>query len=419
MRRIFISHRNGEAEVIDLIEQLSASARDAGYDVLVDFARLKPGASWRDDIYTWLGVCHVGIVLISPSALAADSIWVPRECSILSWRKTLDKSFTILPVFLSGVTADDLRNDLRYRDLGFHDLHAISHDDSATTCSRIMDHLGPGVKVDKTELERLAEVVEAQLAGVPRDAIEEGLERCGQDLRALPSFGDMGRRLALGLLEVPLMQALGVLEYLAHHVPRPGAVRKILELIAPGWVDVSAARWVAHCTSKIDRRPAAVLNASSLFAARMYVRRASVRPPETARVVSVTGVHGELAFEDLATEVMAALQKDFENDFLSDPFLDESAQLLAVLQELDRLGRPVVVVLRLPVGARELMPHLQERFPYLAFLFLSGSTLPDEAACPVALLRRVEPALLDGREALARIEYQTAQSTLCPGGQPR
>ena len=75
-----------------------------------------------------------------------------------------------------------------------------------------------------------------------------------------------------------------------------------------------------------------------------------------------------------------------------------------------------MIVLRLPASAAELVPQLQERFPHLAFVFLSGEELPDEASCPKSLLRRVEPALVAGRESAAMREYQTALSILRPGG---
>lgn len=417
MRRIFISHRNVEADTVTLISEISADLRAAGHDVLVDFERLKPGATWRDEIYTWLGVCHAGVVLVSPAALAEDSVWVPRECSILSWRKALDPSFTLLPVLLPGVTTDQLRGDLRYRDLGLHDLQVITHEDHARTREAIVDAVARLAATPRTPLEDLAEQIEALIVQVRQEYLEEAIALAGWNAAVLPSFGGTARQLSLALLQVPLARAIEALEYLSLRMPQAASVDRIVDILAPGWVDLSAARWVACCSAASSPRPAVVLNANSRFAAEMYVRRASCRPPRTTwRVVAITGVHGEAAFEDLATEIIQALLVEFATCFFQDDSANTpESQLAGLVQELNRRGRPVVVVFRLPAGIVELMPRLQERFPFLTFLFLSGDSLPDEDACPVTLLRRLLPALSEGQERAAMTDYQTARSILRAG----
>jgi hypothetical protein len=214
-----------------------------------------------------------------------------------------------------------------------------------------------------------------------------------------------------------LSDALAALEYLATRTQSPGAVDRILEIIAPSWVDLSAARWIAVCAKLVDRRPGAVINAETRFAAEMYVRRATCLPPKTMwRVVPITAVCGEIAFEDLATEIHAALLTELQPNLLADDFgADPDSQLTALLQKLNSLGRPVVIVMRLPGDAAELVPKLQERFPFLIFLFLSGKELPDAAGWPETLLRRVEPKLLAGRESSARTDYEAARTLLRPG----
>ncbi len=416
MRRVFISHRNGEANVLSLINGISTHLAANGFDVLVDFDRLNPGASWRDDIYTWLGVCHAAVVVISKDVLAGDSVWVPRECSILSWRKTLDPAFTLIPVLLPGVTTDDLRTHLQFRDLGLHDLQIIDHIDNYQTCTAILKGLEHLTAIPRSPLEELAEQIEAQLGSIRTDFVDEAIVLTGADINKLPQLGETTRKLALSLLQVPLANALTALEYLAPRMSSTVSVDRILDIIAPGWVDLSAARWIAFCAAS-EPKPAAVVNASSRFAAEMYVRRASCKPPKTMwRVVSVTGVHGELVFEDLATEIVEALLTEFSTSLLTDPFDNApESQLSGILHELNRRGRPVVVILRMLVGAVDLMPQLQDRFPYLTFLFLSGEILPDEDSCPETLIRRVEPALLPGQETSARTDYQTARSILRPG----
>ena len=413
MRRIFISHRNGKPEDLALAQRLQASLADAGFDVLVDFDRLDPGAALREDIYTWLGICHAAIVVLSKSALADDSAWVPTESSILAWRKTLDPTFTLIPVLMPGVAVDDLRVHLRFRDLGLHDLVCVVHTGDASTCEKIGDALAPMAAASRTPLEDLAEQIEAMLDKVRPDFLDEAIRLTGADPRRLPRGMAQARSTALAMLQAPLAGTVDALEYLAPRLPAASDVDRILDIVAPSWVDLNAARWIAHCAAMPAPRPAAVVNVQTEFGAEMYVRRACSRPPRTMwRLVKVISVFGETVFDDMAVEIQEALEAEFASMLLADPFADAPEQQLArILAELNRRGRPVIVAMRLSSGFAELMPPLQDRFPHLTFLFLTGESLPEDD-CPITLVRHLDPVLAAGRERAALTEWQTARTLL-------
>lgn len=415
MRRVFISHRNGEPEVMALVRRLSDAMAAAGLDVLVDMDKLHPGAALRHDIYTWLGVCHAAVVVLSPQALSASSAWVPTESSILAWRRTLDPAFVLIPVLLPGVDVDDLRVHLRFRDLGLHDLLCVQHVDDDSTCANILQGVAALVQAPRSPLDDLADPVTVLLRSLPEDFLHEAMRLSGADPKRLPPGLPLQRQTALALLQAPMADALAALEYLAPRLPADADADRILDLVAPGWVDLTAARWIAYCAAQPAPRPAAVLNARMRITAEMYVRRACCRPPKTMwPLVTITAVHGESVFEDLAVEIHEALQLEFAPVLLSDPMAGTPEQQLdRLLATLQRRSRPVVVALRLPDGHRELLAPLQERFPTLTFLFLSGDELPPDD-CPTTLLRRVEPELAEGSETLAITDYQAALSLLRP-----
>ena len=415
MRRVFISHRNGEPEVMALVRRLSDAMAAAGLDVLVDMDKLHPGAALRHDIYTWLGVCHAAVVVLSPQALSASSAWVPTESSILAWRRTLDPGFVLIPVLMPGVDVDDLRVHLRFRDLGLHDLLCVQHVDDDSTCANILQGVAALVQAPRSPLDDLADPVTVLLRSLPEDFLNEAVRLAGADPKRLPPGLPLQRQAALALLQAPMADALAALEYLAPRLPADADADRILDLVAPGWVDLAAARWIAYCAAQPAPRPAAVLNARMRITAEMYVRRACCRPPKTMwPLVTITAVHGESVFEDLAVEIHEALQLEFAPVLLSDPMAGTPEQQLdRLLATLQRRGRPVVVALRLPDGHRELLAPLQERFPTLTFLFLSGDELPPDD-CPTTLLRRVEPELAEGSETLAITDYQAALSLLRP-----
>jgi hypothetical protein len=68
--RIFISHSAKELGTKNFLEKLSIKLKEEpAFDVLVDKERLTPGSKWRDEIYTWMGLCHGAVILLSRNLL--------------------------------------------------------------------------------------------------------------------------------------------------------------------------------------------------------------------------------------------------------------------------------------------------------------------------------------------------------------
>lgn len=105
--RIFISHSAKDPFAETVRDQLFASLEEAGFDPFLDKRRLQPGATWSNELHTWLGLCHGAVILFSTDALTSD--WVLKETTILTYRRALDENFPILPVLLPGVQVADLQ----------------------------------------------------------------------------------------------------------------------------------------------------------------------------------------------------------------------------------------------------------------------------------------------------------------------
>ncbi len=108
MGRVFISHSAKEPEADQALTELAAALNKAGHTVLLDRepGRLSPGIDWRQEIHTWMALCHAAVVLFSPHALESD--WVKKEATIMSWRKSLDKNFILVPVLVPPTKRADL-----------------------------------------------------------------------------------------------------------------------------------------------------------------------------------------------------------------------------------------------------------------------------------------------------------------------
>jgi hypothetical protein len=409
--RIFVSHSNSDPDSPAYVDALVASLSTANFEVLVDRHRLKVGATWRDEIYTWMGLCHAAVILISEAAIGPASIWVPRETSILLWRRTLDPSFQVIPVFLGGVKPASLKGGV-FADLNLEELHALfgTHPEGlATDIASAFSSL----HAPKTQLEVLADRLAELLRPLSERALQEAIANSSVALSEYHPIADQRGMLALSLLQTPMRESLPAIEVLTEFL-EASKLEQILEMVAPSWVDLCAARWLADCGRRIEDKPAAILNGMSPFCARMYVERAACKPPRTRwPIVHPSGVHGEAAALEIADEVIHALLLEFR-------LVDESgptnirSRLMSLLRERQLAGRPVFASLKDSPAVRLALPELQRMLPWVTFIVLSGRELPESGAFRGVNVRYVQPELAQGAEERAILDFDYVRSVIRP-----
>ena len=410
-RRIFISHSNGDPDSLAYIQAISEALTPAGFEILVDRKRLEPGAKWRDEIYTWMGLCHGAVILVSQAAIRPQSIWVPRETSILLWRRTLDPKFLVIPACLGAVKPEHLRGGV-FTDMQLEEIETAPAATPAELAAALTLRFAP-LAQPKTPLEVLASRL-AELLRVASDTvIEETIEALAPDPGPLAPVSNRRSFLALTLLQSPLRQSLPALEVLAEYIDA-SKIDQIIWMIAPSWVDLCAARWLADCAARGEEKPAAVLNAATAFCARMYVDRAGCRPPQTRwPLVTSTAVHGEQAAPEIAAEVENNLIQEFR--LADDPQMpDPRERLAALLRERQREGRPVFGTLPFSPAIASALPELQRLLPAVTFVLLSGNEFPDSALIGGKRVRLIEPRLAPGVEQKAQVDFDIARSIIRP-----
>jgi hypothetical protein len=419
--RIFLSHSAGDVASDALVEELTGKLGEDGHDVLLDSAILHPGDEWRDELALALGLCQGAVVLLAEPALDAARPWVLWETGILVWRQILDPDFVIVPVLMPGIDLARLEGHPGFREFRLQTRQTVSHgDDSAETARAIAARFQAGSGAARsTPVDELIDQVHALLENVGDHTVAAAARRL--DLPAVPwtPQGDPRRALALGLLDAPIDESVDALEYILERTTDTRAIARILELTLPGWVDLRAAHAVARSAREPGRKRALIVNAESGFAAEMYVRRASAKPPNTSwRTIAVRSVHGENTLDDLAAEIKLALGEHFGDDIAADdPFdeIDPDAAVAELVGDLDARGHPTVIVMKRDRLSEALVEGLRSRFPHLTFLFLSGAAMPDEAHCPVPACLPVLPALEGGIEQAARSASRRARAIVRPG----
>lgn len=412
-RRLFISHTSKTAAADARLERLRAALAAQDFDVIVDRDQLRAGDEWRREIYTWLGLCEVAVVLIAPRALDPANPWVSREATILMWRRALDPSFIVVPVLVDGVELADLE-DGPFRDLLLNEVQGeiVAQGDTDEWIALLAGQLADKARAcAPPPLAALARPVAEQLRGVPEDLLREAANMIAVELGPWKPQADLALELAVQLLHLGLEGSFNALDHLAVNGMDRGRLKSLIELIAPSWVDLCAAQCLAEVAGRQQEYAALWLNAESLWAARMFILRASARPPGTEwDHVPFAAQVDEGGLESLVQQLNEALIAKLKIE--TDVFAPETPEerLARQLQRRMKARQPVFVVVKHSAGLMQYLDALKAHFPSLCFLVLGGAGLSDDDLEPG--MRIIVPRLGPNEEADARESHEYVRGVL-------
>jgi hypothetical protein len=277
--RVFISHSaTGDEETLALIRDLSEVLKD-DFAVRVDKEHLKLGESWRSTINTWLGGCHVAVVLLTPKAL--ESKYVAYEVSVLTFRPDA----LVIPIFLYGV------NDAALREKGLsatniQEAHGIvgqnkSEEERKQLVARVKEGLQPvkdGMR-ELTPIDRQAMHLEKILSELTPELAKYYLSKLGPEQDTWELEDNPRRSLAIKLLSRGIEgqpKVTPVLDEMSDDLDIK-AVCDIFELMATSWVDLRAVKCITAAAQGEQALRAIAMNGDEFTVAAMYVLRASGR----------------------------------------------------------------------------------------------------------------------------------------------
>jgi TIR domain len=381
----------------------------AGFEVLLDVARLEPSDEWRAKLHFWLETCDAAVILLNPESVASP--WVRKEVDILMHRWTVSRSFEsegnrrlrIVPVFLGAFGDADIRA------AGFGDLEILS-----VQAARVQNP-----DLSDANATQLADVVASGLKGltpVTRDPnLRRWLDSVSTGLKQAQtkgeSFLDEARKRAR-VSDAHWATPASRVEVLAHHLLHCDleTVKAVLAELRPAflnapeyqafasrllplWVDSAPARGLVEARTRVDADraacPALALNAGQYETVRDYVNRAWSYPSwgnRCAEFEPTTGEGGD-------AEVLAQLQKILMTAAGARP---PSPNILTNFLSRD----PFFVT----IGAQEppsgdLLRAMAGDYPTVTFVLLGGTefgALPKED-----VVARVQPPLSKGVEDTA------------------
>jgi hypothetical protein len=405
--RVFISHVNGDASSEAIWPELAKSLAAKGFEVLVDRAMLRAGDLWRAEIYGWIGLCDAAVVLISKQATDDPSKhWVARETTCLVCRRYQEPSLKIIPVFLDGVTRENLGETERFRDLKLPEFICVEGGQVETIIEGLKD-LQP---MAETPLIRLANQVRGVLAEIHPIKIQTVLETCNVDLEALSPQSDQYLQLALSMLTMDVAKLPDLLAFLIRlDPPRRDSITSIKNLLLANWVEMEAARGVLEegvkKTTDLTRR-ALLLNAPEERMAELYALRAFPGVQPGWKLLRLDWVFGDCAdLEDAKQQLIEKIEKAIEDRVIvevnagrPDPKKDRQRRL-DLCRRLAQKAQPVFITAMPGAAPDDVLRHAIGQYDFATFLLRSEVETADARALAPDVVRPLTPQISADRYA--------------------
>jgi hypothetical protein len=408
--RVFISHSaadtaEGAAVSVSAHEvriAIRKALETAGITVLIDEADLKAGDAWRARINLWMGLCDAAVLILSPNALTSH--YVAYEANILSYRRSLDAGFRIIPVLI-GVTLDDIPlGPLKAAGIG--DWQKAAGDTPEQMAASALERLAGLVPSPSRSKNVMAQVLEPMLPKAPAPLTSAAAVLNVADL---PWENDsQSRRLALRLLGSGMSEECAkAIRYFPDDGEgfRSESLESIGELIAAAWVDLKV-RQIWSNVRSAEPQPI-LLNAEKDITAKAYVTAATYLelPYLRIRLVEAPLVLPEQGdpegHEALMTgKIRAELESKTRN----------GETLAAMLARAKKYNEGVVVIVHEESLTPALLPKLRSEFEHVTFFVLWGAEA-GRIAGPDVLVVTPELAADDEKEFLAR--YDTFIGDIC------
>jgi hypothetical protein len=362
-------------------ERIKAKLEAQGHTVWLDVDSLVPGDRWRARLHEWLGCCDGAVILFDRTSV--QSPWLRKEATILGWRRTLQETLRVVPVFLG----DFRSSDLKQYDYGSLDIDANQAArlkpgvlDADALSDLVTDAFaGLATGAADSPMGRWTQRVATLIGGIrDKQCVREAAALLEVDDAELEHFSGCEAAIARQLLHVGLEGALAALSRLEEDMPDED-FEQLAALCTPTWVDGDAA---ADLQALLDRspRPAIAVNSDSSDVGREYLSRAACWPLPSRRFVTVSDPAGDGGVEELVPRYENVMRH-----VLGFPPRKPDA----LRKYLERKGVEKFVLLTGDAADAEVAGALQTRYPRATFLLLPGL----DASGLQASARVVQPAL--------------------------
>lgn len=383
------------SEIVAALNAITDADGQPRFDVWLDQNALAGGDNWTAKLHEVLGTCHGAVLLLDE--ISAQSPWVRKEATILTWRLSMASAVRVVPVSL-GRAAPELftQGDWAPTALGQLQHVRLARDpmttDSAAELAALVAKRFENLTVEDvdTPMGQWIASVGALIEGVHpfhKRRAGLGLGISDADWAALPRpHITMAHHLLHLTLDEKVVEAVSELL-------RGLDARRRLHLVnrvVPIWVCAEAANHLL-CSDVDKAERLFLVNVCDQRSAREYLERAWCGTIYESQVASIPGATGEDPGEVL-TDVDEALRHEFGYSSDEQSVLDlhlQSAEKMFVI-----MGRNAV--------RKDVIGALRAKYPNVRVMIASGHDIGEAcAALPEAVL--IKPRVAPGEEEKARM----------------
>ncbi len=394
MGRVFISHSAKEPAASAALDDLSNRLKQAHHTVLLDRERLKPNMAWRQEIHTWMALCHATVVLFSPSAL---DVRLGQEGS----DHNLVASVAGPGVHLHpGPIPLVRRANLEEHGFGPLALGEIEFGQPGAM-SEIADRLSALIgTIPETPMDGWIAKLSLVLVEVEKrnpEVLRRAAAAAGVDLEWDPALS-ASDRLARRLIHAEPEAITAVVERFADVLPSyEKALSEMVEVLVPAWVDPVAVADVPDVAGRPGQPRTIVINGTEPWVGETYVKRAGLgtRRWEIVQANNVAGEDADQQVDRIVEEILESARGPVQ--------VGSDAPLEAVLKQVAKLSVRNRFFAVIPSGhtlTTDQVAALQERLQPFTLVLLTG---PDPELTMVKESQAVvlSPMLVEGVEAKA------------------
>lgn len=410
--KIFISHSTKTVEAERFLDEVErALAED--FDVRLDRTGLRGGDDWRAKLYEWMDEVHGAVLLLTDEALTSK--FVQLEASVFIWRRFRQPEFALLPVLVGGVVAEDLSKGL-FGEMELNRIQAVSLEDPcalAAEVARLLQVLKGRRKKPRTAKEvleqRVVKLLKRQFTDED-DLWDVGEKALGWGGRDFPDGTDYYEEFARDLLRGDIAAACDAIRELAD-AGVDDAVR-LLEIVAPSWVDEEDARPIAKLALSDRPRLAVGINADDIhWTLNSYIGRSCFTSINHGLDVCPLVPPG---YQDSLTHYRQQILEYFKpsTSLVRPGDAKQVEEIMGLIRKRDEVPQPAFVVF--PPGYvpdAPLLNSLREEFKTVTFVVLAGDAPPQQLSAIADKIFLLNPVDAKRRQN-SHMEYETALAKL-------
>ncbi len=373
--RVYISHYAREAPTRQVLEEIQSWLTAAGFEILPDGERLKDEAPpWKSELFTWMGLANVGVVLISKEAL--NFPWIVNEMRILWARfmqhKFRSEKFFLIPVLLDNLQLADLQQlNLSLEEPGINPIFGVTPEQVAADVLNRLAAIRGSAAVEAA-LEELQRQVADSLKNAKLSVLIDVGDKFGHSFSQNISTEEARLWVAAALWHADLSTWQPAFKKLESEIALKKKIPHLVRAIIPNWVPPCASCILLDAARQnVARRVVLLMGRDAGFTGHSFVRRAFYLPPDSDWPVVVVNHLSDVnqdPVKGIQVEVKKKLLPDYRPED-EDP-KNEKRNDDDLCELLQYEPRPVIVIIDDPPPDPILLNQICDAYSKYIFLIV-------------------------------------------------